>query len=39
MVAGERGLTPHLLGTATSADTIGTPDRVVGYAAVALHEE
>ena len=39
MVAGERGLTPHLLGAATSADTIGAPDRVVGYAAVALHEE
>lgn len=39
LAAGERGLVPRLLGSATSADTIGSPDRVVGYAAVAFYEE
>ena len=39
LAAGERGLRPRLLGAATSADTIGDPARVVGYAAVAFHEE
>ena len=36
-VARERGLAAELLGSATSADTVGDPDRVVGYCAVALH--
>lgn len=39
LAAGQRGLRPRLLGAATSADTIGDPARVVGYAAVAFHEE
>ena len=39
LAAGERGLRPRLLGAATSADTIGDPARVVGYAAVAFYEE
>ena len=39
LAAGQKGLRPHLLGAATSADTIGDPARVVGYAAVAFHEE
>jgi hypothetical protein len=39
LAAGERGLVPRLLGSATSADTIGDPARVVGYAAVAFYEE
>ena len=30
LAAGQRGLRPHLLGAATSADTIGDPARVVG---------
>ena len=36
LAAGEQGLGPRLLGTATSADTIGTPERVVGYGAIAF---
>ncbi|MEV0839842.1 AmmeMemoRadiSam system protein B [Actinocatenispora sera] len=32
-LAARAGWTPRLLGYATSADTIGPPDRVVGYAA------
>ena len=39
LAAGQRGLRPRLLGAATSADTIGDPARVVGYAAVAFYEE
>ncbi|WP_128772764.1 AmmeMemoRadiSam system protein B [Actinomyces oricola] len=37
LAAGEQGLSARLLGAATSADTIGSPDRVVGYCAVAFH--
>lgn len=36
LAARERHLEAELLGTATSADTIGSPERVVGYCAVAL---
>ena len=39
LAAAEQGLSPRLLGAATSADTIGTPDRVVGYAAIALYDQ
>ncbi|MGH3657507.1 MAG: AmmeMemoRadiSam system protein B, partial [Micromonosporaceae bacterium] len=35
--ARQRGLTPELLDLRTSADTYGTPDRVVGYPAFAFH--
>ena len=38
LAAAEQGLSPRLLGAATSADTIGTPDRVVGYAAVGFYK-
>ncbi|CAM3113409.1 AmmeMemoRadiSam system protein B [Actinomyces slackii] len=38
LAAGERGLRPRLLGAATSADTAGTPDRVVGYVAVGFYD-
>ena len=38
LAAAERGLSPRLLGAATSADTAGTPDRVVGYAAVGFYK-
>ena len=37
LAAAEQGLSPRLLGAATSADTVGTPDRVVGYAAVGFY--
>lgn len=37
LVAREHRLTAELLGSATSADTIGDPNRVVGYCAVAFH--
>ncbi|MDU0347854.1 AmmeMemoRadiSam system protein B, partial [Actinomyces sp. MRS3W] len=39
LAASERGLRSELLGRCTSADTAGDPDRVVGYCAVALHEQ
>lgn len=35
-LAARAGWTPRLLGYATSADTVGPPDRVVGYASFAL---
>ena len=38
LAAAEQGLRPRLLGAATSADTVGTPDRVVGYAAVGFYK-
>ena len=38
LAAAEQGLSPRLLGAATSADTVGTPDRVVGYAAVGFYK-
>ena len=38
LAAAERGLSPRLLGAATSADTAGTPDRVVGYAAIGFYK-
>jgi hypothetical protein len=38
VAAGRRGLRPVLLDRRTSADTAGTPDRVVGYAAIAFVE-
>jgi AmmeMemoRadiSam system protein B len=37
VAAGRHGITPRLLEVCTSADTAGTPDRVVGYGAFALH--
>ena len=36
LAARRRALTPTLLDVCTSADTAGTPDRVVGYGAFAL---
>ncbi|MDO4899668.1 AmmeMemoRadiSam system protein B [Actinomyces sp.] len=39
LAAREHHMRPELLGRCTSADTAGDPDRVVGYCAVALHEE
>ena len=38
LAAAEQDLSPRLLGAATSADTVGTPDRVVGYAAVGFYK-
>ena len=38
LAAAEQGLSPRLLGAATSAGTVGTPDRVVGYAAVGFYK-
>ncbi|SDM61496.1 hypothetical protein SAMN04487766_104178 [Actinomyces ruminicola] len=39
LAAREHGMRAELLGRCTSADTAGDPDRVVGYCAVALHEQ
>jgi AmmeMemoRadiSam system protein B len=36
VAAGRHGITPRLLEVCTSADTAGTPDRVVGYGSFAV---
>ena len=38
LVAGQRGLAPHLIDRCNSGDTAGDKQRVVGYAAFSFHE-